>query len=294
MHPSDYGPFRYVPITDRPRLVWPNGARLALWVVPNLEWFSLQRAQPSRPWEKAGAATPTVRAWGQRDYGNRVGIFRIMSVLDRYGIRATASTNADICDHHPQIIEAAMKRGWELMGHNRTNNVRLTQVPADQERDLIHYCLERLERATGKKVLGWLGAGLDETWNTLDYLAEEGVLYVSDWVNDDQPYLMQVNGRRLVYVPYSYEINDSPQLYYFYRDAEDFERMIRRQFDTLYAEGAESGRVMAICLHPFIIGQPHLIGILDSALKYICAHSGVWCATGEEIMRAYLASGVAF
>src|ERR1043166_3451671 len=186
MEPRDYGPFPYTPINARPKLKWPNGARLALWVIPNIEWFSLQRPQPPLPWEKAGTQVPTVRAWGQRDYGNRVGIFRIMDVLDRYGIRGSATTNADICDHHPQIIEAAMKRGWELVGHNKTNNIRLSHVPPEQERELVHYCLDRLERASGKKVVGWLGAGLDETWNTLDYLAEKGVMYVSDWVNDDQ------------------------------------------------------------------------------------------------------------
>jgi peptidoglycan/xylan/chitin deacetylase (PgdA/CDA1 family) len=291
MQPRQYGPFPYVPINRRAKLEWPGGARLALWVIPNIEFFPLDQPLPGHPWEKAGGDAPTVRAWGQRDYGNRVGIFRIMEVLEKHGIRATATVNSAICDHHPQIIEDAVKLGWEFMGHNKMNQTRLSGLPLEQERVLIHDSLERLKQASGKKPVGWLGAGLAETWNTLDILADEGLQYVSDWVNDDQPYRMDVGGKKLVYLPYSYEVNDSPQLYYRDRSIDEFETMIRRQFDVLYREGAQSARVMAICLHPFIIGVPHRIGGLDSALSYICSHAGVWKATGQEIVDAYLKSG---
>lgn len=294
MQPSDYGPFPYTPINRRPTLKWPNGARVALWVIPNIEFFSLNRPHPSHPWEKASGDAPTVRAWGQRDYGNRIGIFRIMDVLTKHGIRATATVNSDICDHHPQIIEDAVKLGWEFMGHNKTNSERLTGMPIEQERTLIRNSLAKLEQATGRKPTGWLGSGLAETWNTLDILAEEGCSYVSDWVNDDQPYLMNTKPRQLVYLPYSYELNDSPQVYYRDHTAEQFESMIKRQFDVLYEEGAQSGRVMAICLHPFLIGVPHRIRALDSALQYIGSHAGVWKATGQEIVDAYLKSGATF
>ena len=131
MQPSDYGPFPYSPINRRPILKWPNGARVALWVIPNIEFFSLNRPHPGHPWEKASGDAPTVRAWGQRDYGNRIGIFRIMDVLTKHGIRATATVNSDICDHHPQIIEDAVKLGWEFMGHNKTNSERLTGMPLE-------------------------------------------------------------------------------------------------------------------------------------------------------------------
>jgi peptidoglycan/xylan/chitin deacetylase (PgdA/CDA1 family) len=290
MEPSDYGPFPYSPVNRRPALRWPNGARLALWVIPNIEFFSLKRPLAGHPFEKAGTDVPTVRAWGQRDYGNRIGIFRVMDVLDRYGIRATATVNADICDHHPQILEDALARGWELMGHNLTNGIRLTGLKPDEERAVIEGSLDKLEKFSGRRPRGWLGAGLAETWNTLDVLAQSGVEYVSDWVNDDQPYEMDTQPRKLVYLPYSYEINDSPQLYYRDRSIEEFETMIRHQFDVLYEEGAQSARVMAICLHPYLIGVPHRIGGLDRALKYITSHAGVWCATGGEIVDAWRAS----
>ena len=295
MKPQDYGPFAYVPINRRPKLTWPNGARVALWVIPNIEFFSLKDAIPAHASQKASDSTvPGVRQWGQRDYGNRIGIFRLMEVLEKHGIRATAATNSDLCDFHPQIIEEAVKLGWEFMGHNKTNTTWLNAIPAEEERELIHHCLKRLESATGKKPVGWLGAGLTETWNTLDYLADEGVLYVSDWVNDDQPYLMSVNGKRLVYLPYSYELNDSPQFNHRDRSIDEFAQIIRLQFDTLYREGKDSGRVMAICLHPWLSGVPHRIAGLDAALKYICSHDGVWKATGEEIVQAYLSSGSTF
>jgi allantoinase len=294
MQPGDYGPFPYVPINRRPRWKWPNGARVALWVAPNLEFFPLKVPLAGQPWQKSSEQkAPTVRAWGQRDYGNRIGIFRIMEVLSKHGIRATASLNADLCDHHPQIIEDAVKLGWEFMGHNRTNATWLNAIPPDEERELIRYCTEKLRQPTGRKPAGWLSSGIAETWNTLDHLTAEGYLYVTDWVNDDQPYKMSVNGKQIVYLPYSYEINDNAQILQRHASSDDFELMTRRTFDVLYREGEESARVMAICLHPFITGVPHRIGGLDSALKYICAHEDVWLATGEEIVRAYLASGAA-
>ena len=168
------------------------------------------------------------------------------------------------------------------------------RVEPEEERRTIARTLSRIAEMTGKKPLGWLGSGLAETWHTLDFLTEEGCLDVADWVNDDQPYLMDIGGRPLVSIPYSYEINDAPHFNYRNGTIGEFEAMIRRQFDTLYAEGAQSGRVMAICLHPYLTGVPHRIAGLDSALKYIRAHDGVWFATGEEIVRHWLQSGATF
>jgi peptidoglycan/xylan/chitin deacetylase (PgdA/CDA1 family) len=289
MQPQDQGPFPYSAINRRRRWTWPNGAQLALWVLPNLEWFSLKAQIASHPWEKANESkVPGVRQWGQRDYGNRVGVFRMMEVLDKHGIRASATINADVCDYHPEIVEDAVKLGWEFLGHNKTNTTRLNAIEPQGEHELIRYCTRKLTEATGKKPVGWLGSGLAETWNTLDYLVAEGYKYVSDWVNDDQPYKMTVNGKQIVYMPYSYEINDSAQGANRFATGDEFAKMTRDAFDVLYAEGAHSARVMAICLHPFITGQPARSGVFDAALKYICGHDGVWKATGEEILNAYL------
>jgi peptidoglycan/xylan/chitin deacetylase (PgdA/CDA1 family) len=276
------GPFPYSPIPERPRLTWPGGARVALWVIPNVEVFALDERLPG------AGKIPDVPMWAIRDYGARVGIWRVMDVLSRHGIRGTAALNSEVCDVYPQIVEEARRLGWEFMGHNESNTRRLNEISADEERGVIHRALARIEKATSKRPSGWLGSGLQETWNTLDYLAEAGCRYVADWVNDDQPYAMDVNGRALVSIPYSYEINDKPAFETLHRTADQFDTMIRRQFDVLYREGSHSGRVMAICLHPYIIGVPHRIGALDAALTYITGHEGVWRATGEEIVDHYL------
>jgi len=292
MKPAPYGPFPYSAINRRPKLELPGGARVALWVVTNIEFFALDKAMPGDSNERpqGGDPTPMVRHWAQRDYGNRVGVFRLMELLTAHGIRSSVALNAAVCDHHPQIVEDCVKLGWEMMGHCRTNTERLTELPPEQERAGIRESLERIARATGKRPVGWLGAGLQETWNTLDHLADEGCIYVADWVNDDQPYVMDVGGRRLVSVPYSYELNDTAAIVRNKYTPGEFERMIRDQFEVLWREGAESGRVMAICLHPYITGQPHRIAALARALAHIDRFEGVWKATGEEIARHYLST----
>jgi peptidoglycan/xylan/chitin deacetylase (PgdA/CDA1 family) len=289
MEPQRYGPFPYTPIIDRPKLSWPGGARLALWVVPNIEFFPFDENVPGG----IGRA-PDVINWSPRDYGCRIGIFRIMEVLKKHGVRGTVALNSEVCDEHPRIIEECIKLDWEFMGHNQSNSRTFNEVPDDDQRQVVLDTFARIEAATGSRPLGWLGAGLAENWNTLDYLVEAGCRYVCDFVNDDQPYLMDIGGKQLVSIPYSSECNDFGAFMRMGRTPEQFESTLKRQFDVLYEEGAESGRVMAICIHPFLIGVPHRIRALDAALDYICGHDHVWRATGSEIIDHYLASGATF
>lgn len=289
MKPAKYGPFPYSPIISRPKLSWPNGERVALWVIPNIEFFALDENIPAA----AGGAkvpVPDVPGWAVRDYGNRVGVFRMMATMAKYGVRGTVALNSEVCLHHPQIIEEGNRLGWEWMGHNESNTRRLNALPPGEEPRVIANALSTIEKTSGKRPVGWLGSGLQETWDTLDLLAANGCEYVADWVNDDQPYAMSLEGgRSIVSVPYSHEINDKPAFENHHRTAVEFQEMICRQFDVLYREGAESGRVMAICLHPYITGVPHRIDALDAALDHICSHQGVWKATGAEIARHYRA-----
>ena len=295
MEPRDYGPYPYVPINDRPVLRWPNGGRLAVWIIPNIEFFPLTIGIPGSAYDTRVPAAPTVRAWAQRDYGNRVGIWRIMEVLQKHGVRASPTLNSDICDHHPQIVKAAVELGWEILGHNETNSRWLNVMEPAEEKESIHRALTKIAALSGKKPVGWLGSGLAETWYTLDNLIAEGCQYVADWVSDDQPFWMDLGGgKKIVSIPYSYEINDSPFLQTRNHTVDQFVVAIKRQFDTLYAEGARSGRVMAICLNPYLIGVPHRIAGLDEALSYIAAHDGVWFATGSEIVEAWKNSGATF
>ena len=289
MKPSRYGPFPYKPINRRPKLKWPNGANVAVWVIPNIEFFPLDEPVPGSRY----SYTPEVSSWATRDYGARIGIFRIMDVLSNRQIRASVTLNSEVCDVYPEIMEDAVKLGWEFLGHNQSNSRPFHSTPPEKDKLLVHDALNRIEKTTGRKPRGWLGSGLQETWDTLDYLADEGLDYVCDWINDDQPYFIETKNKKLVSLPYSTEINDLPQ-FRMGRSNEEFELMIRRQFDTLYREGEESARVMAICLHPFVIGVSHRIWVLESALDYIQNHEKVWFATGEEIVDAWLKSGATF
>jgi peptidoglycan/xylan/chitin deacetylase (PgdA/CDA1 family) len=289
MKPAPYGPFPYSPIIHRPRLTWPDGAHVAFWVIPNIEFFSLMEKVPAAS-GGPGTPPPDVPTWSVRDYGNRVGVFRLMEVLARHGVRATVALNSELCAYHPEIIAEGQKLKWEWMGHCESNTRRLNEAPPGEEAGIIRRAFAAIEKATGSRPRGWLGSGLQETWDTLDLLAEAGAEYVCDWTNDDQPYVMSLaGGRRLVSVPYSYEINDKPAFERQHRTAEEFADMIRRQFDVLYREGAQSGRVMAIALHPYLTGVPHRIDAFEAALAYICNHQRVWKATGGEIARHYLA-----
>jgi peptidoglycan/xylan/chitin deacetylase (PgdA/CDA1 family) len=286
MKPGAYGPFDYSPIIHRPRLTWPDGARVALWVIPNIEFFSLEE----RPGGYGpGGKVPDVPMWSERDYGNRVGVWRMMEVLDRYGIRGSVALNSLLCDRHPVIIEEGNKRGWEWMGHNESNTRRLNEAPPGEEAQIIKRTFATIARATGAPPKGWLSSGLQETWDTVDLLAAEGCEYVCDWCNDDQPYVMNLDhGRRLISVPYPQQTNDKPAYEKLLLTPGEFRDTICRTFDVLYREGAESGRVLPIALHPYITGVPNRIGALDAALEYICRHEGVWRTTGSEIARHYV------
>ena len=287
MQPTSDGPFPYSPIKARPAIQWPGGARIALMVVPNVEHFPLDVALPGPNNERPTGSErlPMVREWSQRDYGNRVGVFRLMEVLERHGIRGTVALNSFMCTHRPQVVEEMRRLGWEFMGHNETNAVRLNQIPVEAEEALIRRVLDTIADTTGTRPVGWLSSGNAETWNTLEHLVANGVRYVCDWVNDDQPYPITVNGREIVAVPYTADINDIDAFWRQKRSAPEFERMICDHFDVVYREG---GRVMTISLHPFVIGQPHRIGALERALAHIGCHPGVWRATGSEILEHVL------
>jgi allantoinase len=289
MKPSRYGPFPYSPIINRSALHWPDGAHVALWVIPNIEFFALDEKVPPGS-GGTGVPVPDIPAWSARDYGNRVGVFRLMEVLKKHGIRATVALNSELCDEHPAIIKEGNKLKWEWMGHCESNTRRLNAAPPGEEPRIIKDSLATIARATGAPPRGWLGSGLQETWDTLDLLAENGCNYVCDWTNDDQPYIMNLEAdKTLVSVPYSHEINDKPAFEKFHRTADEFREMICRQFDVLYREGAQSGRVMAIAIHPYLTGVPHRIDAFDAAMHYIGQHGKVWKTTGAEIARHYRA-----
>jgi allantoinase len=281
-------PIPYLPLPDRPRIEWPGGARIALWVAPNIEFYEL--IPPRNPlftaWSRV-PAPPDVMSYGYRDYGNRVGFWRVLEVLDRHGVRATASLNVAVLDHLPEIGQAMAERGWAFMGHGLYNTRFLYGISREEERGLYRDMRKTVKRKTGAELLGMFGPHASLSPHTMDLLAEEGFLYSADWLVDDQPFPITVSNGALVGVPYSFELNDGP-LYLGVHEGEELLRRCRDQFDVLYEEGGESGRVMCIALHPFLSGQPHRLEYVDEALRYVLGHEGVWQATGDEIARWYL------
>jgi len=283
MKPHHYGPFEYSAIIDRKPLKWPNGARIALIVAPNIEYFHLNQ-------KLQNINAPNVPDWSVRDYGNRVAVFRMMDVFDKHGLRATVCLNSDVCKYLPRIIEEGEKRKWEWMGHGTTNSLYPSDLPRAEQKAMIADCLSTIEKSTGRRPKGWLGPGLRENWDTLDILAEEGIEYVCDWVNDDQPVQMTLeSGRKITAVQYALELNDLPVFVRKNHTPEQFGDMIRRTFDVLYREAEHTAKVMTIALHPYLSGLPHRIDALDKALEYICGHDKVWRATGIEVVEAHRA-----
>ena len=284
MRPGRSGPFPYSAIINRPKLSWPNGKRLAFWVIPNIETFALDEKMP-----EGGANIPNVFSWSRREYGNRVGVFRLMQVLARYNIRATVALNSEVCDAAPAIIDEGKKLGWEFMGHGESNTRRLSDTKSiEEERALIDRTLIRIEKATGVRPRGWLGPGLQETWNSIDLLAEAGIDYLGDWTIDDQPILLEASSKKLVSIPYGHDMGDKTAVGQLSYPPEYFTKMMIDTFNVLYREGADSGRVMPLSLHPYITGVPHRIDSLDKGLEYICRHEDVWFATGSEIVTCFL------
>ncbi len=283
----------YDPIFNRKPLKLPGGARVAVWPVINVEEWDINAsmARTILPPPQGVTVIPDIANYSWHDYGMRVGFWRLKAVLDRHQIRATVSLNASVCNSYPVIVEESLKSGWEMLGHGF---IQQTMNVVEDERDVVRRSIQLIRERTGKAPRGWMGPGLAETFNTPDILAEEGIEYVCDWVNDDQPYQMKVKNGTLFSIPYTVEINDIPiYVIQHHRSPEIFERA-RDHFDTLYREGAESARVMAISTHPYVTGAPHRIKYFDQIFEYIKQHEGVLFMTGSEILDWYKqAAGIA-
>ena len=279
----------YSPIFQRKPLKLPGNARLAVFTVVNVEEWDInaQMARSVIPAPQGVTVIPDIANFSWFDYGLSVGFWRMKRVLDKHGVRATLSLNASVCESYPTIVEETVKSGWEMLGHGFTQ--RALNVEED-ERDVIKRSIQLIKETTGHAPRGWMGPGLAETFDTPDILAEEGIEYVCDWVNDDQPYSMKVKSGSLVALPYTLEMNDIPiYLIQHHSSAEIFERG-RDQFDTLYAEGAESARIMSVSTHPYITGAAHRIRYYDRLFEYMKSHEGVVFMTGSEILDWYRAA----
>ena len=277
----------YSPIIDRPIIKWPNDARVALWISPNVEHYEYMPDDDSArtPWPRT--PFPDVQQYSYRDYGNRVGFWRMLESLDKYNIRCCVSLNMAVLEHFPEIGQAMVQRDYDYMSHGIYNTRYLYTYTEDQEREFYRDTIDTLKLHTGQQLKGMLGPAISGTERTPDLMAEAGLIYHTDWMHDDQPVPIKVKSGKLVSVPYSIELNDSSLLRDNHYEGDYFARICKAQFDQLYKEGAESGRVMCIALHPFLIGQPHRIKYLDDILSHIMSHDGVWQTTADDIADYY-------
>jgi peptidoglycan/xylan/chitin deacetylase (PgdA/CDA1 family) len=289
----DHERYDWSMLPDRKPVAWPQKARVALWVVPALEWFPLNMAGvPFKPPGAMQTAYPDLRHYTLRDYGNRVGIFRIMKALEKHGIRPTVAVNAAVAVRYPSLIKECTQRGWEIMANGLDmDHLHHGGLAVDEEKKLIDTTLDILRRASGQAVRGWLSPAKSESAATLDLLGSAGMDYVCDWVNDDMPYAMRTASGPIHAMPHPIDIDDYTILVQNHHTEDDFRDQLCDQFDLLYKESATAGgRIMAISLHPWVIGQPYRMRALEEALAHIMRHPGVWAATGSEILDAWKAS----
>jgi peptidoglycan/xylan/chitin deacetylase (PgdA/CDA1 family) len=236
-------------------------------------------------------AYPDLRHYTLRDYGNRVGIYRLMQTLSQRGLSASVAVNAAVAVRYPALLKACVDLGWEVIANGLDmDHLHHGGLAEAEEREWIARTLALLRHASGQPVTGWLSPAKSESFNTPDLLAEAGVEYVCDWVNDDLPYAMRTQTGALHAMPHPVDMDDYTILVQNHHTEDDFRDALIDQFDMLYRESSpESGRVMAISLHPWVIGQPYRIGALEEALDHMLQHAGVWSATGSQILSAWRA-----
>ncbi|HEU5175957.1 MAG TPA: polysaccharide deacetylase family protein, partial [Burkholderiales bacterium] len=275
--PKDRVP--YSAIVDRPPLKLPGGARLAVWTIVNVEEWSIERNMPRTvlPPPYGQPLMPDLPNWAWHEYGMRVGFWRFLEVLNRFGLKATLAINGSVCKSYPRVAEAGLKAGWEFMGHGY---IQRPMHHVEDQRKAIQDTVKAIQAFTGKKPRGWESPGLTETFDTIDWLAEAGIEYVADWVLDDQPCLIQTAHGPVVSVPYTVEMNDIAMMVLQNHPSREWLQRGIEQFDRLYGEGEHSARVMAISVHPYITGVPHRIGYLEKLLEHIRGHEGALLWTG--------------
>jgi peptidoglycan/xylan/chitin deacetylase (PgdA/CDA1 family) len=231
---------------------------------------------------------PDVTAWSHREYGHRVGIFRVLQALDACGVKPTIAMDALTAEHYPFLVRHCRGRGDEIIGHGVSVNRMITsRMSEEEEREYIRASVASLTQAFGAAPRGWLGPEYGESDRTPRLLAEAGLGYVCDWVNDEQPYPFKVPAGELYALPISLPLDDVNALWDRRMDVDRYGAMIKETFDTLYREGAHGGRLLTLHVHPWLIGQPFRIGILEDVLRHITRRKRVWTATGGEIVEWY-------
>ena len=279
-----HGRYAHSAIRERPTYEWPNGARLALHVTNNIEWFAWRAGLGS---DSTGAVAPQgQRNYAWRDYGNRVGLWNLLDMLDELELPAAHNVNSAVLAHCPEIAPALRARGDEFIGHGRTNAERHGQMWEADEKRFLEEVRDAIEKASGKRPRGWMAPWMSSSHHTPDLLKETGFDFLMDWPADDQPLWMKTRSGPLMSVPYPIEVNDSPQILVRHHSGDEFRDMIVNQFDELLRQSAKQPLVCGIALHTMIVGQPYRLRALREALEHIAKHpqkDKVWFTRPSDI-----------
>jgi len=280
----------YSPISERARLVLPNSARMAVWVIVNIEEWNILETMPRTVLTPpaGGSPMPDIPNWAWHEYGNRVGFWRMLEVFDELGVPAVLAINGSAITSYEPTARAALTRKWEFIGHGFTQK---NMQKVENEREDIVKTRDAIAAFTGRPPRGWLGPGLTETWETPDILVEEGFDYVADWVLDDQPVRLKTRTKPIVSVPYTQECNDVAMMLIQHHVAAEYRNRAIDQFNQIYEDAANSARVMALVVHPYIMGAPHRLRYFREALQHMTARSDVVFWTGERIYEWYVGVG---
>lgn len=284
MEMQHHGRYDYSPIIERPDFNWPDGKRLAFYLALNVENFSFGGALGHTPTSLGPPPDPRNYAW--RDYGLRVGIWRIFDLADKLGLPMVHLVNSSIYENYPQIIARIKARGDEVVGHGRTNSERQADLNEAGEAELIREATDTLTKGNGVSPGGWMGPWISESAATPDLLKEAGYSYLLDWPADDQPFWMRTRSGPILSVPYPIEINDSPTMLSRMQSASDFRQMIVDQFEAMLRFSEQRPLVCGVSLHTFVVGQPFRFIQLEAALRHIVDHplrDKVWFTKPGEI-----------
>lgn len=287
----DHSLYPYSALPQRRELVWPGAARIAFWICLHLEYWELD--PPTGALHPPGVEGtwqiyfPDYRTYSHREYGNRIGIFRVLDALDQFGFRCTASVNAEICRRYPHLVEECLSRNWEIAaGGTHATRMITSNMSEEEESAYIAECKEVVTRCTGKAPAGWIGQDFNESARTLPLVAAQGFEYVADWPNDDQPYWMTTT-TPIVSIPQQTEWDDLTLLWIRQITTQRYSDVVLEAFRTLLAEGRSSGRVFVLNVRPWLFGQPHRIKYLRKILGEIAGCRGVWNATASEIADCF-------
>ena len=285
--PKEHGRFPYSPIVDRPPLTWPNGARVALWVIPNIEHFYFDRPATS---VERNTRVPDVLNYSWRDYGVRVGIWRMMDIMQRHGIKGTVALNSDVCQHYPRIIETGNELGWEWMGHGFSNSVLINEAAGGRRARADQVCGRHHHQERRHRAARLARPGAERDREHARHSGRERHR-ICRRLGQRRPALSDAGGIGADVLNALFDRDQRyPGLIGLHQSPERFGQMICDQFDVLYEDGAKTGRVMSICLHPFLTGHPHRSKYFDKALAHIRSRQEVWYTTGSEILDWYKAN----